>query len=651
MESENPMLRIFVSRAVWTFGIAAGLLAYACPAIAQDDKIQDALKIQPKQAGIDFDTPEKDELANCRLENAKESGDSAGWVVVDGAGRILRKFLDNNNDKKLDQWSYFKDGIEVYRDIDANFDGKTDQYRWMGAGGLRWGLDPNQDGEIDSWKQISAEEVAEEVFLALQTSDVKRFERLLVTEEELASLKLGKPLQESVAERLKKADDFKNLVRSQKSVTARSEFSGFGTIAPSLVPAGNQGAGSDVIFYDNASAMFQTGEQFGQIAVGTLVQVDRNLWRAIESPQLAAEGTAVVNGGVFFPLPAMGAPVEQVAGGEDVEMFSKLFGDLDEVEKALNEAKRPAEINRLEKKRADVIRAIVKASQTEEDRQNWIRSLTDLVADAYRQDRFPEGLEYLQEYFGELKKDGTAENLVDYIPWRIINTRWSKGLELDREAREEANDVYYRELEQFVEDFPKSEFAAQALGNLANNSEILQETEDAVKWYRTLASNFGDSIEGQRAKGALVRLNAGDAVVEFIGETVDQRRFDLGRARGKIVVIHYWDTECDLCIESFDELKRLKAKYRDELFLIGANLDRELSTVKKFLAENKSIDWPQLWAEGGGDSSPLAIQLGVSVMPTLVLVDAQGKLIDSNLPVSDLDREIQRLQKRAAKRD
>jgi thiol-disulfide isomerase/thioredoxin len=120
---------------------------------------------------------------------------------------------------------------------------------------------------------------------------------------------------------------------------------------------------------------------------------------------------------------------------------------------------------------------------------------------------------------------------------------------------------------------------------------------------------------------------------------------------GKVVVIHYWDTSCELCIEGFDELKRLRSKYKNEIVLVGANLDRELSTAKSFLAKNKAVSWPQLWAAGGGDASPLALQLGVSVMPTLILIDQKGRLVESNLPVSDLDREIQRLQKRNAKRE
>ena len=85
------------------------------------------------------------------------------------AGPDSAASADTNGDNLVDQWSYFRDGIEVYRDIDANFNGKADQYRWLGTAGTRWGLDKNEDGKIDTWKNISAEEVTAELVAAMPT--------------------------------------------------------------------------------------------------------------------------------------------------------------------------------------------------------------------------------------------------------------------------------------------------------------------------------------------------------------------------------------------------------------------------------------------------------------------------------------------------
>ena len=61
-----------------------------------------------------------------------------GWVVEDPRGITLRRFLDTNGDGKVDQWCYYKDGLEVYRDIDSDFNGKVDQCRWCSTAGTRW---------------------------------------------------------------------------------------------------------------------------------------------------------------------------------------------------------------------------------------------------------------------------------------------------------------------------------------------------------------------------------------------------------------------------------------------------------------------------------------------------------------------------------
>ena len=50
-------------------------------------------------------------------------------------GKPLRKIVDNRGDSKPHIWSYYLDGVEVYREIDSDFDGEPDQYRWFNSAG------------------------------------------------------------------------------------------------------------------------------------------------------------------------------------------------------------------------------------------------------------------------------------------------------------------------------------------------------------------------------------------------------------------------------------------------------------------------------------------------------------------------------------
>ena len=122
------------------------------------------------QEGVDYDRPTAEEVKDCSIKPEKENGNVA-WVVRDANGDTLRRFADTNGDKVVDQWKYYKSGLEVYRDIDTNFNGKADQHRWCHSEGTRWGVDSNENGDIDAWRVIAPEEVAEEVICAIRDKD------------------------------------------------------------------------------------------------------------------------------------------------------------------------------------------------------------------------------------------------------------------------------------------------------------------------------------------------------------------------------------------------------------------------------------------------------------------------------------------------
>jgi hypothetical protein len=134
----------------------------------------DALKLVPVQKDVEFDVPTAEEIAKAVVD-VETVGGITGWVVRTDSGQVLRRFLDTNGDNKVDQWCYFKDGIETYRDIDGDFNNKADQYRWLGTAGMRWDGQGRErpDGCVEV---ISAEGLAE-IVAALRDRDAARFNR------------------------------------------------------------------------------------------------------------------------------------------------------------------------------------------------------------------------------------------------------------------------------------------------------------------------------------------------------------------------------------------------------------------------------------------------------------------------------------------
>lgn len=628
------------------------LLALALPmclqlpsSAAQEPQLAKALAIKPNQKEVDCDTPTTDEAAKCTIERTAESLKIPGWRIKDSSGRVIRQFLDTNSDKQLDVWSFFKNGSEVYRDIDSDFDNKTDQYRWLGSAGSRWGLDKDQDGSIDGWKAISAEEVSAEIFAAIRDRDPARFQRVLIAPAELKQLQLGDKLTVATEKALDKAArDFKAFAVNQKAIASKSEFLYFGTGRPSALAAGSEGNQQDLLFYDHASALFQTEKEFGNLAIGTLLKVG-DCWRAVELPGLIESGKAVANGGLF--INASESLASAAPSGEPGSPLAPLLEQFEALEKKLTAAKGP-DAAKLEAERGDLFLKLIKAAPNAEERNNWVRLAADAISNSVLEDRFPEGLAKLTAIQQQLS-DEKSEAELDYIAWRVVTTRFSLDSQGSAKERAAANEAYFTNLQQFIKDFETSEFAAEAMMQLALQAEVSEkgDIDSAIDWYTKVEKKFPGSANAKRAAGAKLRLSSSGKTLPFRGKTIDGKFFDLANKdlRGRIVVLHYWASWCDGCVKDFEELQRLRAKYRDELVVVGVNIDDNLKAAQEVLGRNKSVVWTQLHEPGGMLDSPLAQQLGVTTLPLTVLVDKEGKLVDANITTNDLDRGIQRLQR------
>src|SRR5262249_2577192 len=125
-----------------------------------------------------------------------------GYLLRDPQGRPLRRFYNSrftsvNDGTKIDVWSYYKDGLEVYRESATKNGDGPDQFRWLNAGGSKWAeghLDGTGHVHIDAWKAISPEEVSQEVLQAVIAKDYGRLEALFLTDAEARTL--GLPAQE-----------------------------------------------------------------------------------------------------------------------------------------------------------------------------------------------------------------------------------------------------------------------------------------------------------------------------------------------------------------------------------------------------------------------------------------------------------------------
>ena len=600
--------------------------------------LADAMAISPHHA-IDCEKPGVAVLKQCKL--VRLTTKPAGYVVHHESGRILRRFLDNDGDEDLDQWSYYKDGREVYRDIDSNYDNKLDQYRWLGTAGTRWGLDTNQDGTIDIWKVISPEEVGSECFEAIKSRNQDRFNRIMLSPQELKELQLGEQIGKDVEARWKKARaSFLSMARAEKRITSKSNSFYAGNGQPSMLPAGAFGCKRDLMFYDSAGGFFDTDGKSIQLSLGSIVKVGE-AWRMYELPEIVTPNKPLASGGALFPMPEFIGP----GGKPDVrnEALAKLYDRLTEIDKKLAGANGVA-AERLQKAKAETLLQFYLNTKDPKTKRDWLENLADSVASAYQADSFDQGLKFLDQVIASQKgADG-----MDYVKWRSIFSEygWANANAADKKDRDKASAKLIEELNGFQKTYSKSPFAGDALIQIAQYFEykFTDEPDKAIKWYSTCQQRYPNTMYGRRAAGAVKRLQGAGTALSFKGTTADGKPFDLAKLRGKLVVLHYWET---WSADGMETIAKLVEKYKGEVVFVGCNIEADTETFRDYMRKNqKLITWTQLHAPGSTDESPLAHQLGVATEPLILLIDKSGRLTESNIAPNDLDRQIVREQRR-----
>ena len=89
----------------------------------------------------------------------------------------------------------------------------------------------------------------------------------------------------------------------------------------------------------------------------------------------------------------------------------------------------------------------------------------------------------------------------------------------------------------------------------------------------------------------------------------------------------------------------MQAAYaRSGLQIVGVNVDGTREQAAEFLKENR-LPWMQLFEPGGLEASPLANRLGVQTLPTMLLIDANGRVVNHNIRAAELNDALAGMSK------
>jgi hypothetical protein len=542
-------------------------------------------------------------------------------------------------------WCYYLDGLEVYRDIDSNFNKSADQYRWFHTAGTRWGIDKNEDKRIDAWKSITPHEVAEQVVLALKTRDAARFNLLLLTPSELEQLGLGEAKAEALESTVNAANaGFKKLAEEQKLISGESRYVDFGSGRPALIPAGTSGSTKDLIVCDNASVLIQTGDKHEQMSLGTLVAVG-DTWKLVSLPAASGE-SEMPRVGLLEP----GAPIAQgnAAVGAPNEEMQKLMAELEQLDRQADQLSAEKLAENIEQ-RSDLLLRLAEVTPDTELRDQWYRQLADMLSVAIQTSNDPKGIDQLDDLQKRLVEAKVDENLISHVEFQKMWAKYVVDQQQPNADPAKIQEQWLADLTAFVGKYPRSSDTAEALLQLGMYEEFVGKSEEARKWYQQLVTDFPNAPPSSKANGALRRLNSIGSQIRVRGQDMQGKTLDLSAPpyRGKVVLIHYWATWSDRAKEDMILLKNFYAQNGGKEFeILGVCLDASKATAEQFLNQNR-LPWKHLYEPGGVDGR-LANEMGIMTLPLLVLVDRDGRVVNDNTQIPELQAELTRLQKPTA---
>lgn len=625
--------------------LALAVSSFTMASAAEPPSAKLALSFKPTQKDIEIDMPTGDEVAECKVK-VERKGKRSGWVVYGPQGQVLRRFMDTDGDNVVDQWQYFHQGLEVYRDIDDNNNNKVDQSRWLNTAGTRWGLDTNEDGRIDEWKILSAEEAARLAVTALIDGDASRLQSVLITQSELQRLGVQKNLADEILKMVAKpAERLKQIRSRSKLISPQTQWMRFDSANPGLIPADEEKAAEDLVVYENAMGIVESGDRAGLVQIGEMVRIG-DVWKLTQVPEpIEGDSAQVAAGGVLMQpasvIPGGGAPIDGYN-----EKTRELLVELQEIDSQAptpnDGAKAIAEYNR---RRADVLDQLVSAADSPQEREQWQRQLVDGLAAAVQTGQFEEGLTRLQKINTGLQQQKASEELMAYVGYRTLLSKYAMDLQsaiANEDQRADVQKWWLEQLQTFAKRYPKSEETAEAMLQLAVSNEFAGDIDAAKQWYERTANQHGQTDPGQRSAGALRRLNLEGKRLELSGEGLGGGTIDIANYQGKPVLVIFWSTWAKLAEEDLPQIQSLYQQYHQRGFeVIGVNLDATSTPVGPFVQANR-MQWPQIF-EPGGLESRLAKNFGIISLPTMFLVDKSGEVVSRNIGVDQLKNEVPKL--------
>ena len=602
-------------------------------------------RLAPKMDDVVLTTPSPDELSQCTVVAVQGTAPkSGGFLLLDAKKQPLRRFFDSKGGGSIDVWSYYKDGVEVYREFDTAYKGTPNNFRWLNSGGMKWGIGSvdakTGRGYITGWRMISAEEVGYEAFQAVARQDYARLQLLLVTDAEMQMIKLPVAKIKAVAATQQLAQKkFADLVKTINLNAAKFE------IVEGGIPNCDTTGDVESIKYPSRAIRYELkggDKKHDWLHTGEMIQVGM-AWRLVDVPT-DKDPTGVTDPNLPRQKtnPALDKLLQELA---DLDLNPPPLPPI-----GAKQAKTDVYL----RQRIAVIQKIIPIDDASK-REGWYRQLFDNLMSLAQNAGDDATIGLLKTMTDDVVAKMPGSGLAAYGVYREAWTRYAIGMAKTGITPPEITklqDKWLDDLGEFVKKYQKADDTPEALRHLGNGCEFSGKDEQAKRWYTQLFDNFPNHALADHARGSVNRLNLiGKELTLAAPLLADGSKFDIAQLKGKVVFVHYWASYSEQQYkDDFLRLKRFMDQVGTEkkVALVCINLDDTAEKAKAAIAAAQAPGIHLYQAPsnngGGGTSSPLATQYGIHILPTMFMVDREGRVRNNALQIGDIETELKKVQ-------
>ncbi len=162
---------------------------------------------------------------------------------------------------------------------------------------------------------------------------------------------------------------------------------------------------------------------------------------------------------------------------------------------------------------------------------------------------------------------------------------------------------------------------------------------------RLLAEDHREEMQSLRVnlQAAVRRLNLLGHKLELSAQSLDGQQIDVDDYAGKYLIVDFFASWCEPCLSEVPRLRKHLAKYREKgLEVVGVSLDGDVESLNAYL-EKARLPWPIIHDNADDPQERLQMKLGVSSLPTVLLLNKEGIVVSLEARDSELDRIVQML--------